>query len=188
MNSPQPRRLVMVPSPLLLLPEYAGRVDPVPDLRAAVAKATAALGQEPTLVTVPDATRSSVVVGVVEPIGVRVGRSLVVPGREVVLPDEVGPWSDVLLVADGSARRQEVGGPGLYDARAAGFDQVVADALAAGDTAALAALDDVLAADLLVNGLPGFHWLGGLPEPVTTALDWSGAPYGVGWFVATWTW
>lgn len=182
------RRLVVVPSPLLLLPEYSSRVDPVPDLRAVVREAVATLGPEPTLVTVPDATPSSAVVGVVEPVGVRVGRSLVAPGLEVVLPGDVGPWSDVLLAADGSARRQEVGGPGLYDARAAGFDQVVGDALAAGDTAALAALDDELAAELLVNGLPAFHWLGGLPEPATTALEWSGAPYGVGWFVATWTW
>lgn len=182
------RRLAVVPSPLLLLPEYASRVDPVPDLRAAVREVVAGLGPRPTLVTVPDATTSSTVVGVVDPVGVRVGRSLVAAGAEVVLPGEVGPWSDVLLVADGSARRQDVGGPGLYDARAAGFDQVVAAALASGDTAALAALDHGLGAELLVNGMPGFHWLGGLPGPATTALDWSGAPYGVGWFVATWTW
>lgn len=182
------RRVVVVPSPLLLLPEYASRIDPVADLRAAVGGAVAALGPSPTVVTVPDLTSSSPVSDVAEPIGVRVGRSLVTPGREVVLPGETGAWSDVLLVVDGSTRRQEVGGPGVHDPRAAGFDQQVGDALATGDTGALAALDDELAGELLVNGLAGFQWLGGLPEPAKATLDWSGAPYGVGWFVATWTW
>lgn len=181
-----PRRLVVAPAPLLLLPEYASRVDPVPELRSAVVGAVAAL-EAPALVAVPDAHRSSPAVGVAEPIGLRVGRTLVQPSAEVVLPGPVDA-ADVLLLADGSARRQEEGGPGLYDARAAGFDGAIEAALAAGDPDALAALDAGLAAELLVGGTPGFQWLGGLPRPVSASLVWSGAPYGVGWFVATWSW
>lgn len=179
------KRLVVAPATLLLLPEYASREDPIADLRQAVREAAPA----GTIVACPDATRSSTAVDIAEPIGIRVGRTLVEsPQDEVVLPAPVDTDGDVLLLADGSARRQEEGGPGVFDTRAEDFDATIAAALAGGDTAALAGLDASLGAELLAAGVPGFRWLGTLPAPGRARLLVDEAPYGVGWFVAVWEW
>ncbi len=93
----------------------------------------------------------------------------------------------VLVVGDGSARRTEKA-PGHFDARAEGFDVLLDDALAAGDPAALLALDADLAAALLVSGLAAWQALARQASTQEWRADllWSGAPYGVHYAVATW--
>lgn len=191
-------RAVVVPATPLLLPAYASRVDPIPELRAAARDAVLLL-EDPAVLAVPDLV-SSRPVGDVVPWGLQVGRALLPsrPRREVVgeqlwtgdpKPVRGGaPLADVLLVADGSARRQEEGGPGTFDARAEAFDASIATALEVGDAAALAGLDEDLGAQLLAAGVPWFRWLGNLGKPVRTELSYAAAPYGVGYFVALWEW
>jgi hypothetical protein len=97
--------------------------------------------------------------------------------------------SDIALVvlADGSARRSTTA-PGYYDPRAAGFDAGIAAALRDGDAPALARLDATLGAELLAAGVPAWHAaadvLGGRRYRAHLAYD--EAPYGVGYFVASW--
>jgi hypothetical protein len=96
----------------------------------------------------------------------------------------------VLLLGDGSARRGERA-PGYLDERAFAFDDTVAKALADGDAAALAHLDTELAADLMVHGAAAFRLLGRLAlqqeGPPHAALTYRADPFGVSYFVATWT-
>jgi hypothetical protein len=96
----------------------------------------------------------------------------------------------LLLVGDGSARHSEKA-PGYLDNRAAGFDDQAAKAFAAGDAAALAALDPDLADELLVGGHGVWQVLAGaaadVPTPRVDVSDFS-APYGVGYHLVTWEW
>jgi hypothetical protein len=94
----------------------------------------------------------------------------------------------LLVVGDGSARRS-VKAPGYLDERAAAFDASVAEALSRADTAALAALDEKLAAALLVAGRAPWQVLAGAAEGrrLHGELLYDEAPYGVGYFVATWS-
>lgn len=98
----------------------------------------------------------------------------------------------LLVMADGSARRSTAA-PGYLDDRAARFDAQVAAALASGAPAALAGLDPVLGAELLASGVPAWHAAATVLASSTTAtarfdaaLLADMAPYGVGYFVATW--
>ena len=94
----------------------------------------------------------------------------------------------LLVMGDGSARLQEKS-PGYADPRAPAFDRTVAEALAAGDPAAFAALDPGLAADLWVAGRAPWQVLAGAAGPSrrTAVLRHDEAPYGVGYFVASWS-
>lgn len=93
----------------------------------------------------------------------------------------------MLVMGDGTARRTEKA-PGTLDPRAAAFDATVSRALAAADCDALLDLDAGLAEELMVAGrvswqvLAGAAW--GLPWDAVVTYD--DAPYGVGYFVATW--
>jgi len=95
----------------------------------------------------------------------------------------------LLVVGCGSACRSDKA-PGAYDDRADGFDAAVAKALGEGDVNGLLDLDDDLAAQLMVDGLPvwktaAYVWLRGrTPKPRLLANE---APYGVGYLVAAWT-
>ncbi len=97
----------------------------------------------------------------------------------------------LLVMGDGSARRT-TSAPGRYDQRAAQFDQQIADALASGDVTALAALDPALASTLMVAGRAAWQVLAGAAGAsagagaVDAALRLATAPYGVGYFVASW--
>jgi hypothetical protein len=93
----------------------------------------------------------------------------------------------LIVMGDGSARRA-ADAPGYLDERAAGFDASVEAALAAGDPDALADLDLDVAGQLLCAGGPAWSAAGDLLSAQTwsASLDWSGAPYGVGYAVATW--
>jgi hypothetical protein len=97
------------------------------------------------------------------------------------------PGTGLLVMADGSARRSEQA-PGYVDPRAGGFDTAVAAALAGGDAALLAALDPVLGAELLAVGVPAWRVAGHAAAGLDLEADllYESAPYGVGYFVASW--
>jgi hypothetical protein len=94
----------------------------------------------------------------------------------------------MLVMGDGSASRT-VKAPGYLDERAGGFDTSVAAALAAADTEALARLDPELAGELGAAGRAPWQLLAGAAAGagLTGELLYDAAPYGVGYFVATWT-
>lgn len=94
----------------------------------------------------------------------------------------------VLVMGDGSARRSTKA-PGYLDERAAAFERGVATALAGGEAAALAGLDPELGADLLAAGVPAWRAAGAVlgRERYDAALTYDQAPYGVGYYVASWT-
>jgi hypothetical protein len=93
----------------------------------------------------------------------------------------------LLVMGDGSARRS-TSAPGYLDDRAAGFDAGVVAALATGGAAALQDLDPVLGAELLSAGVPAWRAAGRLLDGADydARLLLDAAPYGVGYFVATW--
>jgi len=94
----------------------------------------------------------------------------------------------LLVMGDGSAQRA-VKAPGHVDARGAAFDAQVSDALAAGDAHALARLDPLLAADLLVAGRAAWQVLAGAiagTGTIDARLLYAGEPFGVLYLVATW--
>ncbi|MFW3172340.1 hypothetical protein [Geodermatophilus sp. CPCC 206100] len=104
-------------------------------------------------------------------------------GALAVLPGPVG----VLAMGDGSARRT-LKAPGYLDEAAGPFDAAVAAALAAGDAAALAALDPVEGERLLAAGVPTWRAVGAAlaGREVGARLHASEAPFGVGYLVADW--
>lgn len=106
------------------------------------------------------------------------GREIAAGARRVAL----------LVMGDGSARRTRRA-PGYHDERAAGFDAAAARALGAADTAALAALDAELAFELQAAGRACWQVAAGAGENagLRGALLHDEAPYGVGYFVATWS-
>ncbi|WP_371479308.1 class III extradiol dioxygenase subunit B-like domain-containing protein [Kitasatospora sp. NBC_00315] len=99
------------------------------------------------------------------------------------LADRVG----LLVMGDGSARRS-LKAPGYLDGRAEEYDGAVARALGSADLAALAGLDAGLAAELLAEGRAPWQVLAGAAEGtgLTARLTYQDAPYGVGYFVASW--
>jgi hypothetical protein len=98
----------------------------------------------------------------------------------------------LLAMGDGTARRGEKA-PGHADPRAEAFDATVARALATGDPRILAALDPVLAAELLVAGRAPWQVLAGAALAARPGGTWradlryADAPYGVGYAVASWS-
>ena len=178
------------PQPPLLLPGMTGR--PVPEverLRAACLAAVAdLLAGEPDEVVLVGALPADQVNRPGEPVSLRVGRLLLagvdcaVPvqplairadapaehclatGRRLAAdPARAGRRLGLRVMADGSARRG-LKAPGYLDPRALPFDQLVERALAAGDPAGLAALDERLAAELLVAGRAAWQVLAGAAE------------------------
>jgi hypothetical protein len=105
-------------------------------------------------------------------------------GRELA----ARPERTVLLVAgDGSARRGPKA-PGYEDPRAQPFDAGVRAALAAADTAALAALDPSLAAELLAAGRAAWQVLAAACADggYEAVIDYADDPFGVQYTVARW--
>ena len=96
----------------------------------------------------------------------------------------------LLVLGDGSACRSEKA-PGYFDARAEPFDAGVARALADADAQALLDLDADLAGQLQCAGRAPWQVLAGGVRP--DGRSWQGrlhydeAPYGVAYFVATWS-
>ncbi|BBB00677.1 hypothetical protein RVR_7767 [Actinacidiphila reveromycinica] len=106
-------------------------------------------------------------------------------GRAVA---DAAPRVALLVMGDGSACRS-VKAPGYLDERAGPFDAAVAEALAAADAAALEGLDPELAHALQAAGRAPWQVLAGAARGTapTGELLYDAAPYGVGYFVATWT-
>ncbi|MGI8664914.1 MAG: hypothetical protein ACR2N4_02610 [Jatrophihabitans sp.] len=197
------------PHPPLLLPGITGRpVAEVELLRAAcLAAVTDLLASTPQrVVIVGGVSRTDLDPG--KPLSIVIGRLLLaeagcaVPIEHLVVAEGAGteqclasgrelglpPAGTALLVmADGSARRS-VKAPGYLDERAAGFDAQVEAALAAGRPAGLAALDPLLAAELLVAGRAAWQVLAGATEGgrFEASLNYRDDPFGVWYPVATW--
>lgn len=94
----------------------------------------------------------------------------------------------LLVMGDSSARRTEQS-PGYVDTRAIAFDDAVTAALASADVSTMAGLDPALARELWVAGRAPWQILAGAAGTGQwhAELLYSGAPYGVGYVVATWT-
>ncbi|MFD0899878.1 class III extradiol dioxygenase subunit B-like domain-containing protein [Actinomadura sediminis] len=94
----------------------------------------------------------------------------------------------LLVLGDGSACRSEKA-PGYLDERAGPYDDSVARALGRADAAALAALDAGTSRELRAAGRAAWQVLAGAAAAgrFTGELLADEAPYGVGYFVASWT-
>ena len=98
----------------------------------------------------------------------------------------------LLVMGDGSARRS-LKGSGHLDERAEPFDDVVEEALRRANPAALGALDEQLARELLVTGRAPWQVLAGAAVAGAAGsrtwrgtVSYAGAPYGVTYLVACW--
>ena len=107
-----PVRVALVPGVLAFLPEYAGQVDPVAEVRAAALAATAWLADVGPVVLVADEQ------------GARVGGHLL----RAAGAEQAESGAAYLVVANGSARRRETS-PGYVDERAVPYDDAVGAAL-----------------------------------------------------------
>ena len=192
------RRVAVVPSAPALLAAYAGRIDPMPQVRAAALAAVRWLvdGRRGPVDLLSARTGTpNVRRGAGDPVGSRVGRELLAAagfaGHVAAWP-QPGPLppataAPLLVVANGSARRSPQA-PGYLDDRAAAFDDHVERALTTGDARALVDLDPVLAADLLVTDLPAFRALGAwAPGRYSAIVDLAADPFGVRYWVARWS-
>ncbi|TXC99369.1 class III extradiol dioxygenase subunit B-like domain-containing protein [Streptomyces sp. ISID311] len=106
-------------------------------------------------------------------------------GREIAA---AAPRVALLVMGDGSACRT-VKAPGYFDERAEPFDATVAHALGAADLAALTALDEEQATGLQASGRACWQVAAGAAEgaDLRGRLLREEAPYGVGYYVATWS-
>lgn len=168
-------RVVVVPPVPALLPEHAGRVDPVADLRAAAGAAVAWLCEQ------ADGVRIVAADGLAE----RVARHLLGSSTPHRAGTRARADDAVLVMANGSARRSEKA-PGHLDERAHAFDEALGAALARGDVTALAGIDPVLAAELWATGTEAFAALGGLVVE-ESQVDYDDDPFGVAYWVVRWT-
>ncbi len=164
-------RVVIVPSTLALLPEYASLDDPVAELRAAVRAATDWLLETGPVVGVAGSAAGS-----------RVVRHL--------LGAPTDPVPGLLVAAGGSAMRTEKA-PGAFDDRAEGYDARVGTALATGDLDALAALDTTMAGELWAGDdalalVALGRRLARTTRVTDVQVDYDDAPYGVQYWVVRW--
>ena len=155
-------RVVLVPGVLALLPEYAGLVDPVADLRDACLTAVSRLGEEVTVLG--DAQ------------GARVAAYL------LGATERSGDEASYLVVGNGSARRTEKA-PGHLDERAHPFD---AD-LRAWLTGDGPFPDPGLGRDLLA-AMAGFEQMAAqVPTRGPATVDYDDDPFGVQYWVMGWS-
>jgi len=93
----------------------------------------------------------------------------------------------LIIVGDGSAARTEKS-PGYLHPDATAFDGLVQQALVAGDPTLLASLDRSQAQGVMAAGWPAWQVAALAVEGrnIQARCDYSEAPYGVGYFVATW--
>jgi hypothetical protein len=185
-------KVALVPGVLALLPAYAGRTDPIAELRAACVAAVEWLGEDVTVVADPQGMRVAEALGVSPGLGVarRQGSSLLDQrsggfdgGFETVASATSstnvgapgGGFETVagatystsvvgtnVLVVGNGSARRSEKAPGHLDERAAAYDSELEKALRAGDVGALRALDPDLAEELMVGNLAGFARLGEL--------------------------
>jgi hypothetical protein len=154
-------RVVVAPPVLAFLPQYAGREDPVPDVRAAALAAVGWLGAEVTVLADDQGRR------VAEHLLASTSRS--------------GDEPSYLLMANGSARRTEES-PGPYDERAVPFDEAVRTWLLGGGPRP----DLGLGQELWATTGPLLE-LDGLGRRGAPQVDYDEAPLGVQYWVIRWT-
>jgi hypothetical protein len=207
---------VLVPNPLLLLPEYVGATDPIAELRAAAQAAVAALVSgaraqsrpgEVVIVGPTDGYASSPQTSAPEhSLSIRVGQLLLsevgndVPvtiqpiaydapsDQAIALGVQLAarPGLTALVVVGDGSACHLPSGPGTLDERAAPFEEVVVDALREGDAATLRGIDVELADQLMVAGRAAWQVLAGALPDALGAVHWTGAPFGVAYHVASW--
>ena len=121
-------------------------------------------------------------------IGVAVGPVFFESRAAGQLDGAIGERVGLIVMGDGTARRSRAA-PGYWDERAEGFDAAVLAALAAGDSAALAALDLRLAAELLCAGAPAWVAAGVLLSGMRMDAEvlYAEVPFGVQYIVAGWS-
>jgi hypothetical protein len=180
--------IVLVPSTIALLPEYAGIEDPVAELRSSCRQLVEELVDrhpERVAVVAAGSRAEDVARGVTVAAGERIARHLLdEAGFSGDVTGHPAPGEGVLVVANGSACRTEKA-PGHLDERAAGFDNMIGSALRDGDGPVLRNLDARLGAELWCTDVPALRRLGALVEgPGRVAYD--DAPYGVQYWVASW--
>jgi hypothetical protein len=90
------------------------------------------------------------------------------------------------VVANGSAKRTEKA-PGHFDDQAEAFDAALGRALRAGDSAALAGIDESLAQQLWAD-VDALRFLGSEVDlaGADVQVDYDAAPYGVQYWVVRW--
>lgn len=185
-------RLAVIPAAPALLAAYAGRIDPLAEVRAATEEAVAWLIADTEVVQVVCGTASELdrARGLELSSAQRIAGELLTGfAGEVRWAEPATFLADVptLVLADGSARRGEKA-PGHLDERSFEMDAAIETALGSGDAVELAKLDLELADELLVAGGPAFRRLGELDLPVTQAtLDYAADPFGVRYWVARWS-
>ncbi|TDD60539.1 hypothetical protein E1263_10570 [Kribbella antibiotica] len=109
------------------------------------------------------------------------------PADCVQLGKEIAQGNDrigLLVMGDGAPRRSEHSPVHLHPLAEA-FDSTVANAFAAADADVLAALDPELAAELQAAGRAPWQVLAGALGRLQGELLYDAAPYGVGYFVAS---
>lgn len=93
----------------------------------------------------------------------------------------------VLVLADG-ANTLTPKAPGSFDERAEQVQRGIDDALEAGDVGALSTLDVGLCSSLGIHGRAAWQVLAALAKPPMTSRElYRGKPFGVGYFVGTWS-
>lgn len=94
----------------------------------------------------------------------------------------------LLVMGDGAARRTP-DSPGAFDPDAVPFDDAVRRAVESADPAGLLALDAAMAVRALAAGRVAWQVTAGAASGTSLAgeLLYADDPYGVGYFVATWT-
>lgn len=99
----------------------------------------------------------------------------------------LAPRVALLAMGDGPGRRARAA-PDAADAGADRYDEQVAGALAAADSAALAALDPGLDGPLAIAGRAAWQVLAGAAgqDAFAAELRYRGAPFEVSYFVASW--
>ncbi|GAA2137649.1 hypothetical protein GCM10009844_04920 [Nocardioides koreensis] len=182
-----PRRVVLVPGVLALLPEYAGLSDPVAELRAACLAAVSWLTGPVEIVADEQGRR------VAEHLLVSTGSTTEGAGSTAEgagsTAEGAGAEGDAsyLVVANGSACRGEKA-PGHLDERSFAFDAEIDKALRTPDGAALAGVDEALGAELWAGNVAGLRRLGGLLAGAgVPVVDYADDPFGVQYWVMRWT-
>ena len=183
-------RAALVPGAPVLLPTYAGQVDPVAELRHACRAAVDALvsaGPSRVLVVAAPVRAEDAARGVAASVGARVGRHLLDEaghtGDVVDSPaGRAGAGDAVLLVGNGTACRSERA-PGHLDERAFGLDSELERTVRDG---AAPPHDDALAEQLWCFDLPVFRRLHELVDGVGH-VEYADDVYGVAYWVATWS-
>ena len=191
-------RIALVPGVLALLPEYAGQVDPVADLRAACLQAVAWLGPDVTVIAdaqgarVAEALLAGLDTSASAPYSTNEGGSASAPYATNEAGGARAPYSTnegaaaYLVVANGSACRTEKA-PGFLDQRATGFDDALGAALQTGDREHLRGFDRALAEELAVGNPAGFAALADLLTGAERAVvDYADDPFGVQYWVMRW--